>query len=82
MDRKITQTASVHDLAYYMGISPRRVQQLAQQGIIPAPYERGKYNFTLCLREYITYLRNLVATFSGMQSEFIYLSRRHEEDIK
>ena len=67
MDKNITTIVSVDELAYYLNLSPRRVQELARQGIIPAPYQRGRYNFTLCLREYVRYLRGLVSTFSGMQ---------------
>lgn len=47
-------------LASYFGISARRVQQLAQDNIIPSVKEKGNYYFDppIAIKKYITYLQD------------------------
>lgn len=47
-------------LANYFGISVRRVQQLAQDNIIPSVKEKGSYYFDppIAIKKYITYLQD------------------------
>jgi len=49
-------------LANYFGISVRRVQQLAQEGIIPCVKEKGAYYFDppIAIKKYITYLQDAI----------------------
>ena len=46
---------SVHELAKLMNLSPRRVQQLAKEGIIAKEF-LGKYNAVVCLSMYVVHL--------------------------
>jgi hypothetical protein len=43
-------------VAKLLNLTRRRIQQLAQGGIIPNP-ENGKYDLIACLTGYIKYLR-------------------------
>ncbi|MDR0770819.1 MAG: hypothetical protein LBE75_06425 [Burkholderiales bacterium] len=47
---------SVDVVARLLDLDPRRVQQLAKEGIIPRA-KRGEYNAASCVRAYIHYLR-------------------------
>jgi hypothetical protein len=49
--------ATVEDLALAWDITPRQVQNLAVDGIIPKPSKRGEYNWRLCTKAYIEKLR-------------------------
>lgn len=40
------------------GLTPRRVQQLADEGAIPKPEERGRYELWPCVKGYIRYLKD------------------------
>jgi hypothetical protein len=77
---------SVHDLARYMGVTPRRVQQLAKEGIIEKA-GRGGYDIIRCLAMYVAYLgewrssaeipcsRDDLAHFLGLRKEqILYLT--------
>jgi len=66
-DHLLYKVVGVQELSLYLNLSPRRIQQLAQRGIIPEPANRGRYNLLLSLHGYIQYLRQQVAAFSGMQ---------------
>lgn len=79
MDKNITtvKIVTTSELGYFLNLSTRRIQQLAKAGVIPAGYQRGKFNLVLCTWHYIHYLRNRLSTFSGMQ-----VSRADEKDIK
>ncbi len=50
--------ASLVVIASELGISPRRVQQLAAQGVLPRA-RRGRYWFEGCRTAYEVYLRRL-----------------------
>ena len=52
----IEKTVSVSVIGGALMLTPRRVQQLVDEGIIPKA-ERGKYPFRECARGYIKYLR-------------------------
>ncbi len=47
---------TVHQLAELMNLTPMRVQQLAQEGIIERD-RRGQYDIVKCLSMYISYLK-------------------------
>lgn len=57
-----TQYCDVHLLAYYLNISPRRVQQLVRRGIIPRA-RKGKYSLISCIHDYLSYLRAILNFF-------------------
>ena len=46
----------VSTIAKLFGVTERRVQQLAQEGILPKP-EKNQYELVGCVREYINYLQ-------------------------
>jgi len=46
----------VSTIAKLFGLSERRIQQLAQEGIIPKP-EKNQYELVGCVRAYINYLQ-------------------------
>lgn len=50
--RKVT-AATADELADALGITSRRVQQLAEQGIIPAPKKRGEYDWIACTAAFL-----------------------------
>ena len=52
----IEKIVSVSVIGQALMLTPRRVQQLADDGIIPKA-ERGKYSLRACVRGYIEYLR-------------------------
>lgn len=79
---------SVHDLAGYMNLSPRRVQQLAASGVIEKA-RPGGYDLVRCLAMYVAHLAEwraaaelpcTIADFShyfGLtQGQISYLVRR------
>jgi phage terminase Nu1 subunit (DNA packaging protein) len=43
-------------LAEFLNLTARRVQQLAQEGVLPRA-ERGVYDFEACVRAYVRYLQ-------------------------
>lgn len=47
---------SVHVIAKLFDLTPRRVQQLAREGIVPKP-QRGRYDLIGCIRGYTRYLQ-------------------------
>lgn len=55
-----TQTLSVDNIAKLLDLTPRRVQQLVKEKILPQPYDRGKYAVVPCVIAYIKYLRSLI----------------------
>lgn len=55
-----TQTLSVDNIAKLLDLTPRRVQQLVKEKILPQPYDRGKYAVVPCVIAYIKYLRGLI----------------------
>lgn len=54
------QTLSVDNIAKLLDLTPRRVQQLVKEKILPQPYDRGKYAVVPCVIAYIKYLRGLI----------------------
>jgi len=50
---------SVNYLADIMNISTRRVQQLANQGVIPKS-KGGMYDYLPCIQGYLAYLREQI----------------------
>jgi len=49
-------TLSLANLSKLLDVTPRRVQQLAKDGVIPAP-ERGKYELIGSVQGYVKFLR-------------------------
>ena len=54
------QTLNVDSIAKLLDLTPRRVQQLVKEKILPQPYDRGKYAVVPCVIAYIKYLRGLI----------------------
>lgn len=50
--------AKLNETAKLLDVTPRRVQQLASDGIIPKP-EQGEYDLAKCVISYIRYIRRL-----------------------
>ncbi|MGH7856215.1 MAG: terminase small subunit, Nu1, partial [Candidatus Binatia bacterium] len=48
---------SAHVIAKLFNVTDRRVRQLAEQGIVPRPDRRGKYDLAACIRGYVKYLQ-------------------------
>lgn len=69
----------VRELASYLGISVRRIQQLSKAGILPKT-QRGKYELFTCLRAYLRYLRRLAKSYFGLYRE--HLKKYHDFNIK
>lgn len=43
-------------LSEILSVTPRRIQQLADEGIIPKPVKKGEYDISLCVQSYYEYL--------------------------
>jgi phage terminase Nu1 subunit (DNA packaging protein) len=52
------QTIPLATIAKLLCVSERRVQQMAEKGIIPAPESRGEYELVGCVQGYIQFLQN------------------------
>ena len=52
-----SSSCSLRELADFLALTPRRVQQLAGDGVIPKD-ERGRYRFVDAVRGYIKYLQD------------------------
>lgn len=52
----VASGVSVETVASMCGLTPRRIQQLVTEGVIPR-VGRGKYNLAACVRAYIVYLQ-------------------------
>ena len=50
-------TYNIDTICKMLDLTPRRVQQLAKEGIIPKT-EKGKYDLVGCVRGYVHYLRD------------------------
>jgi hypothetical protein len=60
----IQKIITITELSSYLGISPRRIQQLSKAKIIPKI--GNKYELFTCLTAYFKYLRRLVKQYSGL----------------
>lgn len=69
-------------LANYFGISARRVQQLAQDNIIPSVKDKGNYYFDppIAIKKYITYLQDALQKRSQNNEELE--SKKFDADIR
>jgi len=54
--KPITSGVPVDVVASMCNLTPRRVQQLVAEGVLPRQH-RGKYNLSACVSAYITYLQ-------------------------
>ena len=55
-------TAPIESLAKLLDLTPRRVQQLAKEGVLPKPATRGQYDI---IPSVVAYIRHLRAVASG-----------------
>lgn len=62
---------STEFLANFFGITVRRVQQLAQEGVIPCVKDKGSYYFDppIAIKKYITYLQDALKQRSKSTEE-------------
>lgn len=73
-------TASVDTIAKLLDVTPRRVQQLANEGIIPKPKARGQYEIVPCVVGFIRHLRGMLNGEAGdLASEKTRLTRAQAE---
>jgi phage terminase Nu1 subunit (DNA packaging protein) len=56
---------SVDVIAKLLDVTPRRVQQLAKEGVIPKPKHRGEYEIAPCVINYVRYLNRLLDGEAG-----------------
>jgi len=56
---------NVDMIAQILSVTPRRVQQLAKEGIIPRPKNRGEYAVGPCVQGYTKYLHDLLKGETG-----------------
>ena len=69
-------TASVDTIAKLLDMTPRRVQQLANEGIIPKPKDRGQYEIVPCVVGYIKHIEGMLNGEAGdLASEKTRLTR-------
>ncbi len=69
-------TASVDTIAKLLDMTPRRVQQLANEGIIPKPKDRGQYEIVPCVVGYIKHVKGMLNGEAGdLASEKTRLTR-------
>lgn len=64
---------TVHEIAEILNLTPRRIQQLVREGVIPRP-EHGKYELVASVRAYVTYLQKLVES-RGVASKELHAER-------
>lgn len=63
-----TQTGvAVDAVAALFGLTPRRIQQLAKEGILPKA-ERGRYNLAACVRSYVAHLQSKLQEAQNRQA--------------
>lgn len=73
-------TASVDTIAKLLDMTPRRVQQLANEGIIPKPKDRGQYEIVPCVVGYIKHIKGMLNGEAGdLASEKTRLTRAQAE---
>lgn len=73
-------TASVDTIAKLLDMTPRRVQQLANEGIIPKPKDRGQYEIIPCVVGYIKHIKGMLNGEAGdLASEKTRLTRAQAE---
>lgn len=73
-------TASVDTIAKLLDVTPRRVQQLANEGIIPKPKARGQYEIIPCVVGFIRHMRGMLNGEAGdLVSEKTRLTRAQAE---
>lgn len=73
-------TASVDTIARLLDMTPRRVQQLANEGIIPKPKDRGQYEIIPCVVGYIKHIKGMLNGEAGdLASEKTRLTKAQAE---
>lgn len=58
-------TASVDTIAKLLDMTPRRVQQLANEGVVPKPKDRGQYEIVPCVVGYIKHIKGMLNGDAG-----------------
>lgn len=72
---------TVEELAKLLDLSPRRIQQLVQEEVIPAPI-KDRYDLRGCVTTYVQYLRRLTTTNGSLSlAEERARLTRHQADI-
>lgn len=52
----------VHRVAFYLNVTPRRIQMLVKRRVLPRD-ERGKYELISCIHAYLIYLKKMINHF-------------------
>ena len=68
-------------LAKLFGVTTRRVQQLAQEGVIP-PSEKGEYQLIGSVKGYVAFLQNALNAHGGSTSEELAHARLRYEKAR
>lgn len=71
----------VAQVASILNLTPRRIQQLAKDGVLPKP-ERGRYNLVGCVRGYIAFLQKAVDTAKAKSAQPVIVDLQRERARK
>jgi hypothetical protein len=72
-----------NDLSNALGLSERRISQLAADRIIPRPTSSGRYDLIRCVRSYIDHLRKEKGTLTEERTLLVRAKRQRAElDLK
>jgi len=64
---ELDKQVGVQQVAEMFGVTTRRVQQFAKDGIIPPPTQHGKYHLLRTVHAYLDHLRGEVARKHGLE---------------
>jgi phage terminase Nu1 subunit (DNA packaging protein) len=71
----------VGQVASLLNLTPRRVQQLAKEGVIPKA-ERGRYQIAGCVRGYIAFLQKTAETAQARAAQPVFVDLQKERARK
>ena len=59
------ECCDVHTVARYLNVSPRRIQQLVQRGVLPPCKKRGEYDLIKCIHAFLNYLKKMINYYAS-----------------
>lgn len=77
----LPETVGVGVLARMSGLTERRIQQLADEGVIPKPETRGEYKFEESLRGLFAHLRELADGLPAKRAADLARQARADADV-
>jgi phage terminase Nu1 subunit (DNA packaging protein) len=75
------QGVDVNQVASLLNLTPRRIQQLSKDGVIPKP-ERGRYHLAGCIRGYIAFLQKSVDAAKAKAAQPVIVDLQRERARK